>query len=148
MESTWFLCKNRKSHIIGDFDISLRLAESWQIKTVNQIVACYRMHGASESIKKKKLHLEELRKWREEAKVRLPKSVLPSIKNLEKLILYLEGQNAADVGDFWVLLKKLQQLFPSRWFNKLIIQNILPNPWLLSVRQFLDKSYGPTRQIF
>ena len=36
-------------HVIGDFDISLRLAESWQIKTLNQIVAHYRMHGESES---------------------------------------------------------------------------------------------------
>ena len=134
-------------HVIGDFDISLRLAESWQIKTLNQFVAHFRMHGANESIKKRKLHLNELRKWSEEAKVRLPESVLPSIKSLEKLILYLEGQNAADVGDFLVLLQKLQQLFPSRWFNKLIIQNIIPNPLLLSVRQFLDKSFNLTRQI-
>ena len=36
-------------HVIGDFDSSLRLAESWQIKTLNQIVAHYRMHGESES---------------------------------------------------------------------------------------------------
>ena len=134
-------------HVIGDFDISLRTAESWQIKTLNQTVAHFRMHGANESIKKRKLHLEELRKWSEEAKVRLPESALTSIKSLEKLILYLEGQNAADVGNFLVLLQKLQQLFPSRWFNKLIIQNIIPNPLLLSVRQFLDKSFGPTRQI-
>ena len=135
-------------HVIGDFDISLRLAESWRIKTLNQTVAHFRMHGANESIKRRNLHLEELRKWSEEAKIRLPESVLPSIKSLDKLILYLEGQNAADAGDFLILLQKLQQLFPSRLFYKLIIQNIIPNPLLLSLRQLLDKNFVPTRQIF
>ena len=132
--------------IIGDFDLAMRIAESRQIQTVNQMIAHYRIHGANETILKRKLHLEELKIWTCEARSRLPESNLPSLKNLEKNILYLEGQNAADAGDFLILFQKLQQLFPSRWFYKLIIQNIIPTPLLLSVRQFLDKSFGPTRQ--
>jgi glycosyltransferase involved in cell wall biosynthesis len=115
-------------HIIGDFDISLRVAESWEIKTLNQPVAHFRMHGANESIKRRKLHLEELRKWSEEAKIRLPESVLPSIKSLEKLILYLEGKNAVEAGNFLITLQRLKSLFPSNLCLKLFLITMLPHP--------------------
>ena len=124
-------------HVIGDFDISLRLAESWQIQSLNQIVAHFRMHGANESIKRRKLHLEELRNWSEEAKVRLPESVLPSINSLEMLILYLEGQNAVEAGDILETLAKLKSLFPSRLCFKLFLNAVLPpsiNNWFQKIK--------------
>ena len=81
-------------HVIGDMDFSIRLAEQWKIQTVNQVGAHYRKHAKNESELRRNMYLEELKIWTVEAKVRLNQTNSLSLMNLEKLILYLEGQNA------------------------------------------------------
>ena len=65
--------------------------------------------------------LEELKIWTVEAKVRLNQTHSLSLMNLEKLILYLEGQNAVIKGDYLITITKLYQLFPSIQFFKLFL---------------------------
>ena len=97
-------------HVIGDFDISLRLAESWQIKTLNQIVAHFRLHGANESIKRRKLHLkEELKCWYDDARISItffPMDSNSSLNNLENLIYFLEGQYAFEKKNTLLYLRQ------------------------------------------
>ena len=112
-------------HVIGDFDISLRLAESWQIKTLNQIVAHFRMHGENESIKRRKLQLEELKCWYDDAKLRLPMDSNSSLNNLENLI-FLEGQYAFEKKNTLLYLRNILRLFPSILSLKLLIATCFP----------------------
>ena len=91
-------------HVIGDMDFSMRLAEQWKIQTVNQVVAHYRKHATNESELKRNMYLEELKIWTGEAKVRLNQTNSLSLMNLEKLILYLEGQNAVIKDDYLITI--------------------------------------------
>ena len=113
-------------HVIGDFDISLRLAESWQIKTLNQIVAHFRMHGENESIKRRKLQLKELKCWYDDAKLRLPMDSNSSLNNLENLIFFLEGQYAFEKNNIFLFLRNILRLFPSILSFKLFIVTCFP----------------------
>ena len=122
-------------HVIGDMDFSMRLAEQWKIQTVNQALAHYRKHATNESELKRNMYLEELKIWTVEAKVRLNQTNSLSLMNLEKLILYLEGQNAVIKDDYLITITKLYQLFPSVQFFKLFLKATLPS----SLINFLNK---------
>lgn len=50
--------------IIGDFDFVMRLARETEFRCVQEPLAWSRIHGANESERKKRLHLNELSEWR------------------------------------------------------------------------------------
>lgn len=49
--------------IIGDFDLVMRLARETEFRCVQEPLAWSRIHGANESERKKRLHLNELSEW-------------------------------------------------------------------------------------
>jgi len=117
---------NSRYHIIGDYDISLRIAETFKIKTINDVVANFRAHGLNETINKKKLHIEELKKWFYEANIRLPMESKYSLKNLKNFIYFLEGQYAFEEKNLLLFFKNILILFPSFFCLKLFIKTCLP----------------------
>lgn len=50
-------------HMIGDFDLVLRIASAHKISCVQTPVGVYREHSRNESIVNKKLHIEETYQW-------------------------------------------------------------------------------------
>lgn len=55
-------------HIIGDFDLVIRLSTTWKAGCVQQPVAVYRLHGNNESAKHRGRHADELEVWSGEMK--------------------------------------------------------------------------------
>lgn len=55
-------------HIIGDFDLVIRLATRWKLGCVQEPVACYRLHDSNETPKHRGRQVEELECWWEEMK--------------------------------------------------------------------------------
>jgi glycosyltransferase involved in cell wall biosynthesis len=53
-------------HIIGDFDLVIRLAASWKVAVIQEPLARYRIHGANESSRHRELTVIELETWCEE----------------------------------------------------------------------------------
>jgi glycosyltransferase involved in cell wall biosynthesis len=53
-------------HIIGDFDIVIRLAAKWNAGVIQKILAGYRSHGENESVKCRGQRLMEIETWYEE----------------------------------------------------------------------------------
>lgn len=89
IQSLEYVFDNR-FHIIGDFDLNIRIASSWKIECIQEPIAVYRIHDANESILKKSDEIKELKIWYEEKK---QKSTLLNIKELKKIsvkISYLE----------------------------------------------------------
>lgn len=63
------LCKppfDPRFHIIGDFDLVIRLASKGKVACVQEPVAVYRIHGANETALRRCRHLEELACWFDE----------------------------------------------------------------------------------
>ena len=114
-------------HVIGDFDLSLRLAEKWQVVTLESQIAHFRFHGENESVRKQQMHIKELQTWVKEARVRLTDTSLPSLRELEMLIIYLNGKSSAKEKDFKTLLLALKELFPSIRCLRLILDVFVPH---------------------
>ena len=124
-------------HVIGDFDLSLRLAEKWQVVTLESQIAHFRFHGENESVQKRKMLLEEMKIWIHEAKVRPARYELSSLKIAEQQVFYLEGLTAVENGQIRKSLSRLKQLFPSIWFCRLILRVCFPESWIILFRKQL-----------
>ena len=55
-----------KYNIIGDFDLFVRLSESWNFECIEEPLAYYRIHGENFSLKNLDLEIRELTDWRNE----------------------------------------------------------------------------------
>ena len=54
---------NPRYHVIGDFDLVVRLAIHWKLNYVHESVAFYRQHDGSESYKHRSRQIDELGHW-------------------------------------------------------------------------------------
>lgn len=64
----WPMPCDPRYHVIGDFDLYVRLAKRWKFDCVNLPVATYRWHGNNETAQQTSLHIQELEIWLDEAK--------------------------------------------------------------------------------
>jgi hypothetical protein len=54
---------NPKYHIIGDFDLVMRLATLWKIGVIQEPLAVNRIHGSNESLRYRSKHADEIEDW-------------------------------------------------------------------------------------
>jgi glycosyltransferase involved in cell wall biosynthesis len=62
LESLEYPCDPRY-HILGDFDLEVRLAVGWKLACVQEPVACYRLHDNNETAKHRDRHVAEMECW-------------------------------------------------------------------------------------
>jgi glycosyltransferase involved in cell wall biosynthesis len=79
-------------HIIGDFDLVVRLALTWKLASVQRCLAHYRIHGANEGLRHKARHVDELRVWREEMRREPRLAGSPAFGALGDELTYMEGR--------------------------------------------------------
>jgi len=60
---------NDHFHIIGDFDLNLRLAAKWKTNCVQDPVAIVRIHGQNVSLLNKNKEIDELKIWYDQMKI-------------------------------------------------------------------------------
>ena len=72
---------NNKFHIIGDFDLCIKLSLKWKFAVINECLATYRWHGNNESIKNVLLQAEELKIWQKNLFKHLTKNNLKHIND-------------------------------------------------------------------
>ena len=54
---------DKRYHIIGDFDLVIRLSINWKLEFVKEPIALYRIHGNNESSKHRDRHINEWTCW-------------------------------------------------------------------------------------
>ena len=59
-------CFDSRYHIIGDYDLSIKISLKWKFECLQEPIAYYRSHLESESHKKKERFIEELCMWYKE----------------------------------------------------------------------------------
>lgn len=79
-------------HVIGDFDLVVRLAIRWKLACVQDPVASYRLHGSNESTKHTAREIDELESWVKE------------MSNIERI------RNSRFAKNQWIRLKVMRQL--------------------------------------
>jgi glycosyltransferase involved in cell wall biosynthesis len=85
---------NSRYHIIGDFDLVIRLAAQWKLASIQDPLGVYRMHGNNESAKHRKRGNSELEYWYEEHAADAIVSNSPNFSKIKTLIIYYHGLNA------------------------------------------------------
>ena len=81
---------NKHFHIIGDFDLNIRLAAKWKFNCVQDPVAIARIHGQNESLLNKNKEIDELKIWYDEKKINPIFSSKSGLNQIPLQISYLE----------------------------------------------------------
>ena len=118
---------NKHFHIIGDFDLNLRLAAKWKVNCVQDPVATARIHSQNVSLLNKNREIDELKVWHNKMKIDPTFSQKKSgLNQISLKILYLEIMQTILVDGFRKnFIKVIKYPF---CFNKtkLIIALLLP----------------------
>ena len=80
-------------HMIGDFDLVVRLLIKWKLDCVQEPVACYRIHDNNESAKQLRRHTEEMEHWYSEMATVEPIHSCSNLRFVKSHSLYLEAKD-------------------------------------------------------
>ena len=127
---------NDHFHIIGDFDLSIRLAAEWKLNCVQSPIAFVRIHGKNESLLNKNMEINEMKNWYTEMKKNPIFSSSNRLNQIEKKIFYLETMESILNKGFRKSFFKIVQ-YPL-CFNKLklIIALLLPKFIIKKIKNY------------
>ena len=114
-------------HIIGDFDLIIRMSAKYKFDCVEKPIASWRLHQKNESLINKTMQIKELKTWYK-TMMNYPiifdnknfSNINNVINNLEVANLILEN----DLGKAWLKIKKMPYSFKK---IKYLIALLLPN---------------------
>ena len=127
---------NNDFHIIGDFDINMRLASKWKTECVQSTVAFARIHGKNQSLLHREKEIHELKTWFELMK---NDQLISSQDNFNKVMLmtsYLEVMQSIMENGF---MKNFFMVFKyPLCFNKikLILALLMPKFFLKKIKNY------------
>ena len=129
-------CFNKNFHIIGDFDLNLRIAAKWQINCVQDPIATARIHGRNVSLLNKSKEIEELKNWCDKMKIDPTFSSKSGLNQILLKISYLEIMQEILTDEFKKNFSKIIK-YPF-CFNKikLIIALLLPRFILKKIKNY------------
>lgn len=99
-------------NIIGDFDLVVRLAETWQLDYVDQPLAMYRLHGGNLSTQGRARHIAELENWQTEMQRSARFASRPGFKAVSEKIAYLHAMNGLLDGDRRKAMRYMRSMSP------------------------------------
>ena len=127
---------NDHFHIIGDFDLSMRIAAKWKLNCVQSPIAFVRIHGKNESLLNKNMEINEMKNWYTEMKKNPIFSTSNRLNPIEKKIFYLETLEAILSEGFRKSFFKIVQ-YPLCFKKlKLIIALLLPKFVLKKIKPY------------
>jgi hypothetical protein len=120
-------------HIMGDYDMVIKISAKWKVACIQQALATYRWHGGNESISHKELAMKELERWSKEMKEYSEISdnkgfeiFLNQTKYMKAMLLLMKGDTLTAFNHFLKLpfgMYKLK-LFISILLPLKIVQNL------------------------
>ena len=129
-------CFNDDFHIIGDFDINIRLAAKWKVQCVQSAVAFVRIHGKNLSLLHREKEIHELKTW---FKLMKNNQLISSQNNFNKVLLnayYLETMQSIMENRFaknFLMVAKYPFCFNK---IKLILALLLPKFLLRKIKNY------------
>jgi glycosyltransferase involved in cell wall biosynthesis len=127
---------NSNFHIIGDFDLNIRLSITSKVDCVQSPVAYARRHETNESLLKRSIEIDELKNWYENMKDNKIFSSTKKFKQVLFKIYYLEIIDAIQKGDLKKGVSNLMK-YPFS-FNKikLLVALFLPKFMIKKIKNY------------
>ena len=113
-------------HIMGDYDMAIKISAKWKVACIQQALATYRWHGGNESISHKELTVKEMERWSKEMKGYPEISDKKGFQVLQNEIIYLKGMMFLMKGDILTAFNYNLQLPFGMDKLKLFISILLP----------------------
>ena len=121
---------NEKFHIIGDFDLIIKMSEKHKFDCVQKSIASYRLHEKNESLLQDSRYIEELKYWHKDMLASSEISKNENFKNIINIINFIEIKNyiqKSNVQQAKILMKKMPISLKK---IKYMIALLLPNYFL------------------
>ena len=122
-------------HIMGDYDMAIKISAKWKVACIQQALATYRWHGGNESISHKELSIKELERWSKEMKEYPEISNNKGFQILQNQIEYMKAMLILMKGDTLTAFNYFLKLPFGMYKLKLLISCLLP----LKIIQLLRK---------
>ena len=113
-------------HIMGDYDMAIKISAKWKVACLQQALATYRWHGGNESISHKELTIRELERWSKEMNEYPEISDNKGFEILLKQIEYMKAMLFLMKGDTLTAFKYFLELPFGMLKLKLFISFLLP----------------------
>lgn len=119
-----------KYHIIGDFDLCIKISSDWKIEVLNECLATYRWHGNNETSNHGLLQAKELRAWMKKNKSFLRRIHLDHLRDKILRIEFNYQLNDYNFKKCFIKIKKMNYTI-----NKIkSIFQIIPKYFLASIK--------------
>ena len=122
-------------HVIGDFDLVIRLAVNWKLDFISKPVGFYRWHGNNESIVCSEREVRELETWYSEMKEHPVISIQPGFRIMFDRVNYLRGMRMVSERNRFGAYTVWRSLLWGQLKAKLFVAMLLPLPFLKLLRQ-------------
>jgi len=113
-------------HIMGDYDMAIKISAKWKVSCVQQPLATYRWHGGNESISYQGLCIKELERWSMEMKTCPEISNKKGFQILLHQITYRKAMFLLMSGNTLTTIKYFHKLPFGMEKLKLLISFLLP----------------------
>jgi len=121
---------DKSFHIMGDFDLIIRMSTKYQFDCVEKPIAFYRIHKKNESLINKSKQIEELKTWYKKMEDYPTIFNNKNFSNIKSTINNLEITNSIlekDLKKAWFMIKSMP-LSPKKM--KYLVALILPNNFI------------------
>ena len=125
---------NPKYHIIGDFDLVIRLLVNWKLDCVQQPIAYYRAHDSNETGKNKSRQVNELYDWMQEMSAVKEISSCSNFGAVKATAGYIQAMDYLLVSDRMSALKVFSGMPSGNLKARLLLAIILPTFWLKKIK--------------
>ena len=129
-------CFNDDFHIIGDFDINVRLSAKWKVDCIQSPVAYARIHDKNVSLLNREKEINELKNWSKQMENNKNISSQNNFKNVMLMAGYLETMQSIIKNGFFKSFLMVSK-YPF-CFNKikLILALLLPKLILRKIKNY------------
>lgn len=113
-------------HIIGDFDLVIRLASTGKVACVQTPVAVYRIHGGNETALRRSRHLDELKCWCDEMAVHPVIGSSANFPQVQAHAAYIQALGLLLEGQRWKAAKMSWTMASGKLRLRLLAALLLP----------------------
>ncbi len=97
-------------HIIGDFDLVIRLATRWKLGYLDEPVAVYRLHADNETARHRMRQVDELQLWQKDMEHKPAVSSSPSFHWVEFRTDYIAAMHYLLEGDKFAAFSVIRRM--------------------------------------
>lgn len=113
-------------HIIGDFDITMRISVQWKIDCIQTPIAFFRFHGENELFLNEDILVKEMENWHDSMKYESIFVNRKGFNELLKRIEYLKANKNLKNRNYKQVLKCMKNLGFSIFQLKIVLKIIFP----------------------